>query len=87
MKTFIQYHEENPVIWKLFKEVTFEAIEKGFKNYGSKGIFEVIRWNKCSPIKSDGFKLNNNYTSDYARKFMLHYPEHKEFFRVRKIKK
>ena len=87
MKSFTQYHEENPVIWKQFKKTTLEAISKGFNNYGSKGIFEVIRWNQGGNIKEDGFKLNNNYTSDYARKFMFEFPNHKEFFRIRKIKK
>jgi hypothetical protein len=87
MKTFNLYHKENPIIWEQFKLTTLEAIKKGFKNYGSKGIFEIIRWNQEGEIKEDGFKLNNNFTSDYARKFMEEYPEHKGFFRLRILKK
>ena len=87
MKPFTQYHNENPEIWKLFKKVTFEAIDKGFKSYGSKGIFEIIRWQKAGRIKEDGFKINNNYTADYARKFMIQFPSYKGFFRTRQIKK
>ena len=83
MKTFEQYDNENPEIWREFKKTTFEAISKGFKNYGSKGIFEIMRWHRGGGIKSDGWKCNNNYTSDYARKFMKLYPQHQGFFRTR----
>ena len=86
-KTFEQYHKENPEIWLAFRQTTFEAISKGFKSYGSKGIFEIMRWKQSGSIKSDGFKINNNYTSDYARKFMIQYPSHRGFFRLRKKKK
>lgn len=87
MKSFLQYHKENPEIWNQFKKTTLEAIEKGFYNYGSKGIFEIIRWEQGGRIKSDGFKLNNNYTSDYARKFMSEFPRYNGFFRLRVCKK
>lgn len=86
MKTFQQYHNEHPEIWEQFKKTTFEAIRKGFKNYSSKSIFEVIRWHKGGDIKSDGFKINNSYTADYARLFANTFPKHKDFFRTRKIK-
>lgn len=86
MKTFEEYDKENPNIWILFKRTALNAIEKGFKNYSSKGIFEVIRWHRGGNIKEDGFKLNNNYTCDYARKFILEFPEHKDFFRIRTSK-
>lgn len=87
MKTFEQYHKENPAIWEQFKKVTFEAIKKGFKTYGSKGIFEIIRWHQGGEIKKDGFKINNNYAPNYARKFMVEFPENKDIFRIRTLKK
>ena len=87
MKSFEDYHKENPQVWVQFKRTTFEAIERGFSNYGSKGIFEIMRWNQAGGIKSDGFKLNNNYTSDYARKFMVQFPAQRGFFRLRVCKK
>ncbi len=86
MKTFDQYDKDNPTIWNKFKEYAFKAIRKGFKNYSSKALFEVIRWNTAEEYKLDGFKVNNNYTSGYARKFMKKFPEHKGFFRTREQK-
>lgn len=86
MKPFEQYHQEHPEIWDQFKKTTLDAIKKGFKHYSSKSIFEIIRWHKGGDIKKDGFKVNNNYTADYARMFSGAYPQYKDFFRTRKIK-
>lgn len=86
MKTFDQYDTENPEIWELFKRTSLEAIKKGFKNYSSKSIFEIIRWHRAGDIKEDSFKINNNYTADYARRFNNKFPQYKGFFRTRKIK-
>lgn len=84
-KEFFEYHKKNPEVWEKFKSKAFEAIRRGFKNYGSKGIFELIRWEMGGDVKSDGFKVNNIYTPMYARLFEKTYPEHKGFFRKRKV--
>ena len=45
MTKFEQYHKENPHIYKAFKHYALGmAKQKGFKNYSSKSLFEVIRW-------------------------------------------
>ena len=80
---FIQYHQDNPQIYKAFEAKTFEAIRKGFKHYGSKGIFEQIRWQTGVEPGGDGFKVNNIYTPYYSRLFEFNNPEFKGFFRRR----
>ncbi len=85
MRTFEQYHRENPNIYKAFVNYAYEAKKKGFSNYSAKSLFEIIRWH--TPIKADGvFKINNNYAPDYARKMMQEYESFKGFFRVRTLK-
>ena len=86
MKTFEQYHRENPHIYKAFKHYALMAKQKGFKNYSAKSLFEIIRWH--TPTKKNGkvFKINNNYAPDYARKIMQEYESFKGFFRVRELK-
>jgi len=82
---FQQYDNENDEIWTAFVHYTNLTIHKGFNHYSAKGIFELIRWH--SNAKGMGtFKINNNYSADYARKFMKVYPRHEGFFRTR-IKK
>jgi len=75
----------NPIVSKLFVKFAFEIIERGFSNYSAKAIFERIRW-ETDQADSDGrstFKMNNNYTCWFSRKFMDRYPEHDGFFRTR----
>ncbi len=79
------FHEKHPLVWDLFVQFTNELIAKGFNNYSSKAVFERIRW-ETDQADVDGkstFKLNNNYTAFYARRFMWMYPQHKGFFRTR----
>jgi hypothetical protein len=86
MIDFKTYDSQNPQIWIAFEKYTFEAKNKGFKNYSAKGIFEIIRWH--TGVSGNGrFKLNNNYHADYARKVMDKYPTLlKGFFRLRDLK-
>lgn len=83
---FFDYHKNHPEVYEKFKAKTMEAIQRGFKNYGSKGIFELMRWESKGEKKSDGFKINNNFTPYYVRLFETHFPHYKGFFRKRKVK-
>lgn len=81
---FCAYHTENPKVYEEFKKFTQKTIAKGFKNYSAKGIFELIRWHSgVTAEQTDGFKVNNNYTSFYARLFEKEHPKHKDYFRKR----
>ena len=80
-----EFHKAHPEVWELFKKFTFEMIGKGFKHYGAQhGIFSRIRWEIDAGGDGSGeFKINNNYSAFYARRFMKTYPEHDGFFRTR----
>jgi len=85
-KAFEQFDKDNPHVWNLFVQFAFRAIRKGFNHYGAKTIFEAIRYHSDIVTKDKDFKLNNDYTAYYARKFEREYPEHRGFFRMRKVK-
>lgn len=84
-KTFEEYDNENPEIWKSFEAKTLQLIKMGRTHYGAKAITEVIRYETIVE-GNDEFKLNNNYTAGYARKFMTYHPSHKRFFETREQK-
>ena len=87
MLTFAQYHNKNPQIYEEFKRFTFELISAGHRRLGSKQIIERIRWETM--ITTDGvFKVNNNYTVDYAYLFEHDFPGYAGIFahRLRKSK-
>lgn len=79
------FHNEHPEVWRLFVTFTFEKINLGFKHYSSTGVFERIRWETDVP-DVDGkstFKINNNYSAFYARRFMRVHSKYEGFFRLR----
>lgn len=87
MLTFQEYHERNPKIYEEFKRFAFLLINNGHKKIGAKQIFERIRWE--SMIERTGtYKVNNNYSADYAYKFDQDHPylEGVFFHRERRIK-
>jgi len=84
---FKAYDAANPDIWTAFKKFTFQLIDKGVACYGAKAIFEKIRFEVTLEKGANAFKLNNNFTAKYARKFMDLYPWHKGFFQVRQSPK
>lgn len=84
LQKFEAYDKENPEIWEAFVKFTLEAEAAGRKRVGAKMIYERIRWFTQIEAKT-GFKLNNNYTAYYARKFQKVYPELKGIFETRKL--
>lgn len=83
---FAEYDKAHPEIYRQFRRFTFVAIYAGFTHFSAYLIRERIRWYTMMEVKEDGFKLNNNYTSRYARKFMEDYPKYKGFFRTRVLR-
>lgn len=76
---------KNPKAWSLFILFTYQAMNSGQRNYSAKGVFERIRWETMIDSSfPDDFKINNNYTAFFARKFMDERPQHEGFFRTRK---
>lgn len=82
---FEKYDKENPQIYKEFEKTTRTLIGVGKKNYSAMAIMQIIRWH--SEVEgNDSYKVNHNYFPLYARKFMDLNPEHKGFFRTKKLK-
>jgi hypothetical protein len=82
---FTKFHMGHPKVWICFKELAFTAMGKGYDNWSSNGIFEVIRWNTKLGDETDTIRLLNEFRAYYSRMFEAVYPEHKGFFRTRKL--
>ena len=83
--SFKQYHLDNPQVYVEFKRLAFQLINRGYVRLGAKQIFEVIRW-QTMVYGNDQYKLNNNYTSDYARLFELDHQIYAGYFLKRLCK-
>jgi len=67
---FERYDAENPKVWELFERFSLEVLAAGHRHFGAGAVFERIRWYVSVETKGDTWKLNNNYRSFYARKFL-----------------
>lgn len=85
MKSFSEYDQSNPHIWILFKSIALGYIHEGRKHGSAKLIIEEIRWHYFTKSK-DYIKVTNNFTSMYARKFLLEYPQHAGFFKLKNLR-
>src|SRR5210317_948462 len=81
-----QFHKQNPHVYELFEQFTFQVINAGFENYSANAVFERIRWHTDIETRSNGgFKLSNNHRAYYARYFHHCNPEYDGFFRTKAI--
>lgn len=80
----LRFIEKNPRFWQMFEKFAFQMIQSGRRRCSSKLIFERIRW-ETHLTKSDDecFKINNNYSSIFARLFVEKYPAYSDFFSMR----
>jgi hypothetical protein len=83
---FFQYHSDNPHIFDLFLSYARQVKGAGFKHYGFHTIMHRVRWHlNIETTDPEGYKMNNNYSSRYARLLAKKNPEFKGFFRNRKL--
>lgn len=83
-ESFEIFHADNPRIYELFKSYALRAIDANKKKASARMIIELIRWEYYIKTESDdGFKINNNFTPLYARKFIDDFPEYSELFNLR----
>ncbi len=81
--SFEQYDLQNPGVWKFFQQFTFEVIHAGHDRFPADSILRRIRWETTVVTNDAHFKIDNNYSADYARKFMLVFPQYNNFFEIR----
>lgn len=80
---FQNFDLENPQVYKLFKRFALDFIKRGHKRLGSKMIIERIRYETMIRTTGDKYKINNNYTCHYARKFERENPLFIGYFRTK----
>ena len=80
---FLAFHRDNPEVYDRLRDLSLQLRRRGRAVYGIKSLFEVLRWKMAIETTDEDFKLNNNYTSFYARLLMWSEPELRNFFRLR----
>lgn len=80
---FDAFRVANPHVEVFIVEIARELKRRGFERIGMKMIFENLRWRYALATRGSKYKLNNNYTSHYARYVMRKHPDLDGFFETR----
>ena len=86
---FERFHLLHPEVYDELVTLARLAFVRGRRHIGIGQIFEVLRWERSLrglPDETEGFKLNNNYRSRYARLIMDREPDLDGVFEVRELK-
>ena len=85
---FYAFHTSNREVADELALLAFDLQDKGHKRGGMKMLFEVLRWQRMMRTSdpSSEFKLNNNYTSHYARLLADIHPRFEGFFETRRLR-
>ena len=85
---FEDFHRDNPVVYELLVRFARELHNSGRKRSGIRMVWERMRWEIAvnTVDRSSKFKLNDHYTSRYARLIMAREWDLRDFFEVREIR-
>lgn len=84
---FEAFDEANPAVFRMLVELAEQARSSGAKRIGMKCLWEVLRWHIFIATRDvTAFKLNNIYTSRYARKLLAERPEFEGVIEVRELR-
>ena len=85
--SFDRFHSANPWVYDALVELARDLHRRGRGKVGMKMLFEVLRWHwyMSTTDESSDFKLNNNYTSRYARLIMKNESDLEGIFEIRTL--
>lgn len=81
---FWAFHTAHPEVYTELRDLALRLRRQGRQHYGIKALYEIVRFNRSLSTRSSAdWKLNNNFTSLYARMLMQNEPALRDFFRTR----
>lgn len=83
---FEAFHEANPWIYRALVALARDWIERGHSRAGIKSFIEVVRWQYGRQSSGEPWKLNNNFTSRYARLIAAQEPDLADLFETRELR-
>lgn len=84
---FAEFDAKHPEVWNLFVQKADLLRRRGHKAYSSDAILHAIRWHYAvNEQRDEGFKINDHFSSRYARKLMATDPTYEGFFQLRELR-
>lgn len=83
---FREFHHANPEVYNSLVARAREWKQQGHRKCGIGMLFEIFRWQSGITFgPNEGFKLNNNFRSRYARLIMSNERDLDGFFETRQL--
>lgn len=84
---FEAFHITHPEVYEMFVRFATELVRAGRARYSSDAILHRVRWETDLKVIEGGFKINDHFSSRYARKLAAEHPSlFGDFFEFRKLK-
>jgi hypothetical protein len=83
---FDSFLAANPHVYPLFKRFAHELWQAGRSRMSSRQIVGRIRWEADINTTGDTFKINENFTSLFARKMIAEEPQFADAFELRRLR-
>lgn len=83
---FETFHQLNPWVLESLIQIAREYRSAGRERIGVKALVEILRWHMSQKTRGDHFKLNNSYTSRYARLIVEKAPDLDGMIELRELR-
>lgn len=83
---FEAFHALNPWVADSLIELARTYRRMGRRRIGIKHLIEILRWDYARATQGDDFRLNNNWTSRYARLIVGMAPDIADMFETRRLR-
>jgi hypothetical protein len=85
---FEDFHHGNPKVYDELVRMARVLQARGHARVGIELLFAQIRWMSLMSTSGDddGFRLNNSFTSRYARLILAEHPEFDALFEIRTLR-
>ncbi len=85
---FRDFHQANPGVYTELCDMARQLQQRGYRRVGIELLFAAYRWNKMLRTTADEyrFKLNDHFTSRYARLIMETEPDLADMFITRTLR-
>jgi hypothetical protein len=85
-RRFEDFHRDQPQVYAELVKLARRARGRGAARVGIRMAWEVMRWNLTIETAPGDFKLNDHFTSRYARLIMRQEPDLADVFETRELR-
>lgn len=85
---FLEFHLNNPSVYTELVRMARQMQARGYRKIGIELLWAAYRWNRMLATTPDdyNYKLNDHFTSRYARLIMAQEEDLRDFFRTRTLR-